>query len=81
MVRFGTPVQMFQRTATEDAEIGGQRIERGQRVGLLYGSANYDETVFDGPNRFDIGHRRIPVGFGGGGELLSGLTSGDSGST
>lgn len=68
VVRFGTPVQMFQRTATEDAEIGGQRIERGQRVGLLYGSANYDETVFDDPNRFDIGRSPNPhVGFGGGG--------------
>jgi cholest-4-en-3-one 26-monooxygenase len=68
VVRFGTPVQMFQRTATEDAEIGGQRIERGQRVGLLYGSANYDETVFGDPNRFDIGRSPNPhVGFGGGG--------------
>lgn len=68
VVRFGTPVQMFQRTATEDTEIGGQHITRGQRVGLLYGSANYDETVFSDPNSFDI--RRSPnphVGFGGGG--------------
>ncbi len=68
MVRFGTPVQMFQRTAMEDAEIGGQAIARGQRVGLLYGSANYDETVFDDPNRFDIFRSPNPhVGFGGGG--------------
>ena len=59
---------MFQRTATEDAEIRGQRIERGERVGLLYGSANYDETVFGDPNRFDIGRSPNPhVGFGGGG--------------
>lgn len=68
VVRFGTPVQMFQRTATEDTEIGGQRIKRGQRLGLLYGSANYDETVFRDPNRFDIGRSPNPhVGFGGGG--------------
>ena len=68
IVRFGTPVQMFQRTATADTVVGGQAIRRGQRVGLLYGSANYDETVFDEPNRFDIGRAHNPhVGFGGGG--------------
>ena len=68
VVRFGTPVQMFQRTATADAQIGDQTITRGQRVGLLYGSANYDETVFDQPNRFDIFRDPNPhVGFGGGG--------------
>ena len=48
--------------------MGGQVIRRGQRVGLLYGSANYDETVFDEPNRFDIGRSPNPhVGFSGGG--------------
>src|SRR5690606_8016154 len=68
VVRWGTPVQMFQRTATEDTEVGGQAIAAGQRVGLLYGSANYDETVFDEPNRFDIFRDPNPhVGFGGGG--------------
>ena len=68
VVRYGTPVQMFQRTAMEDAEIGGQKIARGQRVGLLYGSANYDDTVFDEPERFDIFRSPNPhVGFGGGG--------------
>jgi cholest-4-en-3-one 26-monooxygenase len=68
VVRFGTPVQMFQRTAMADAEIGGQTIIRGQRVGLLYGSANYDEAVFDQPNHFDILRDPNPhVGFGGGG--------------
>jgi len=68
VVRYGTPVQMFQRTALEDAEIGGQLIEKGQRVGLLYGSANYDEDVFDDPRRFDIYRDPNPhVGFGGGG--------------
>ncbi len=68
VVRYGTPVQIFQRTAMEDSEIGGQAIARGQRVGLLYGSANYDESVFDDPERFDIYRSPNPhVGFGGGG--------------
>ena len=68
VVRYGTPVQMFQRTATEDAEVGGQAIAKGQRVGMLYGSANYDEAAFDDPHVFDI--FRDPnhhVGFVGGG--------------
>jgi len=68
VVRYGTPVQMFQRTAMEDANVGGQLIRKGQRVGLLYGSANYDEDVFDDPRRFDIYRDPNPhVGFGGGG--------------
>ncbi|MEI2697912.1 MAG: cytochrome P450 [Microthrixaceae bacterium] len=68
VVRWGTPVQMFQRTAMEDCEVGGQAITKDQRVGLLYGSANYDESVFDEPNHFDIFRDPNPhVGFGGGG--------------
>ncbi|MGB3411018.1 MAG: cytochrome P450 [Microthrixaceae bacterium] len=68
VVRWGTPVQMFQRTAMADSEIGGQKIAKGQRVGLLYGSANYDEEAFENPSQFNI--LRDPnhhVGFGGGG--------------
>ena len=68
IVRFGTPVQMFQRTATEDTVIDDQPIAAGQRVGLLYGSANFDEAVFVEPHRFDITRSPNPhVGFGGGG--------------
>ncbi len=68
IVRWATPVVAFQRTATADAEIGGQVIEKGQRVGLFYGSANRDEEVFEEPNRFDVLRDPNPhVGFGGGG--------------
>jgi len=68
VVRFGTPVQMFQRTAMDDTVVGRQEIRKGQRVGLLYGSANYDETVFEHPEQFDILRDPNPhVGFGGGG--------------
>ena len=53
--------------------MGGQAIAAGQRVGLLYGSANYDETVFDEPNRFDIFRDPNPhVGSAGRRALLSG---------
>ena len=45
-----------------------RRSAGASAVGLLYGSANYDEAVFDRPNRFDILRSPNPhVGFGGGG--------------
>ena len=52
IIRWGTPVTVFQRTALADTELGGQRIGQGQRVGLFYRSANFDEEVFDHPERF-----------------------------
>ena len=66
IVRWATPVTVFQRTALADTTLGGQQIKTGQRVGLFYRSANFDEEVFDHPERFDI--RRDPnphLGFGG----------------
>ncbi|WP_448223727.1 cytochrome P450 [Gordonia iterans] len=68
IVRWATPVNCFQRTAKHDTEIGGQQIKAGQRVGLFYGSANYDEDVFEDPFTFDILRDPNPhVGFGGNG--------------
>jgi cholest-4-en-3-one 26-monooxygenase len=68
IVRWGTPVNVFQRTALRDTELGGQRIAAGQRVALFYGSANFDEEVFDHPERFDITRSPNPhLGFGGSG--------------
>jgi cholest-4-en-3-one 26-monooxygenase len=68
IVRWATPVHCFQRTALADVEIGGVTIREGQRAGLFYSSANYDDAVFDRPFEFDI--RRDPnphLGFGGNG--------------
>lgn len=65
VVRWATPVTVFQRTALTDVEIGGVPIARGERVAMFYASANFDEDVFDDPFRFDV--RRDPnpqVGFG-----------------
>jgi cholest-4-en-3-one 26-monooxygenase len=45
IIRWGTPVTVFQRTALADTELGGQQIRQGQRVGLFYRSANFDEEV------------------------------------
>lgn len=68
IVRWATPVVSFQRTATQDLELGGQQIKKGDRVGLFYSSANNDPEVFDAPEQFDITRDPNPhLGFGGGG--------------
>jgi len=54
MLRWETPVIYFRRTASEDTEIRGQKIRRGQRVVMCYAAANRDDDVFQDPNVFDI---------------------------
>ena len=58
ILRTSAVTMHFRRTATEDTELGGKQIARGDRVVVWYPSANYDEEVFDDPFRFDI--RRAP---------------------
>ena len=68
MLRWTSPVIYMRRTATADTELGGRRIEAGQKVVMYYGSANRDPRAFDEPERFDI--TRMPndhLAFGGGG--------------
>jgi cholest-4-en-3-one 26-monooxygenase len=66
IVRWATPVHCFQRTALVDVELGGVTIRQGQRAGLFYSSANYDEDVFDAPFQFDISRDPNPhLSFGG----------------
>ncbi|MET8678221.1 cytochrome P450 [Streptomyces sp. NPDC004647] len=68
IVRWATPIVSFQRTATQDTELGGARIKEGDRVGIFYSSANNDPEVFDRPDVFDITRDPNPhLGFGGGG--------------
>lgn len=54
LIRWVTPLNNFFRTAAVDTEVGGQAIAAGDRVVLLYPSANRDEAVFDEPFRFDV---------------------------
>ncbi len=66
IVRWATPVIHFRRTATQDVQLGGQKIREGEKLVLWYNSANRDEAVFEEPYRFDV--TRTPnehVGFGG----------------
>jgi len=66
IVRWATPVTCFQRTALEDTELSGVQIKKGQRLVMFYRSANFDEEVFDDPDKFDIMRNPNPhVGFGG----------------
>jgi cholest-4-en-3-one 26-monooxygenase len=66
IVRWATPVTSFQRTALEDTELSGVQIKKGQRVVMMYRSANFDEDVFDDPFAFNIMRNPNPhVGFGG----------------
>jgi cytochrome P450 len=68
MIRWSSPVLSFARSATVDTELGGQAIRAGDRVALLYPSANRDERAFAEPFRFDVTRSPNPhVGFGGGG--------------
>jgi len=68
IIRWATPVNVFQRTTLRDTMLGGQQIKAGQRVAIFYGSANFDEEVFEEPQRFDITRTPNPhLGFGGSG--------------
>jgi cytochrome P450 len=60
-LRYDTPVQVVFRTTTEEVEICGVRIPKGEFVGVFLGSANRDERRFPDPDRFDVTRR--PQGF------------------
>ncbi|MFB9690382.1 cytochrome P450 [Amycolatopsis plumensis] len=65
LIRFDAPLQLFERTATEDVSICGYVVPRGEKIGALLGAAARDPKVFDEPDRLDIG--RTPnahLGFG-----------------
>lgn len=56
-IRMVSPVMYMRRTATQDAELGGQPIAEGDKVLMFYGAANRDPSVFENPDVFDI-HRK-----------------------
>jgi cytochrome P450 family 142 subfamily A polypeptide 1 len=67
-IRWVTPVLNMRRTATEDHELHGQRIHKGNELVLLYASANRDERAFEHPNILDVSrssqNRHVAFGFG-----------------
>jgi cholest-4-en-3-one 26-monooxygenase len=69
LLRWGSSIHNFRRTATVDTELRGQHIRAGDKVVLYYLSANFDEEVFDDPFTLNITRRpNDHVTFGGGGE-------------
>jgi cytochrome P450 family 142 subfamily A polypeptide 1 len=67
MLRWVTPIQNMARTATRDAVVRGQQIREGQKLLLLYPSANRDAAKFDDPMRFDVErapNEHVAFGFG-----------------
>ena len=68
IVRWQSPVTHMRRTAMADAELGGQRIGKGEKVVMWYISANRDEAVFADAERFDVArpNARRHLGFGHG---------------
>ena len=58
ILRWANPLHYFRRTATAPTVLGGQPIAAGDRVVMMYTSANRDEAVFSDPHAFDV--RRDP---------------------
>ena len=54
LLRFESPLPMFERWVLEDVELHGVRIPRGAELGLLYASANRDPAVFDQPEELRL---------------------------
>jgi cytochrome P450 len=68
IIRWHTPVIHMRRTALEDAELGGKRIRKGDKVAMWYISGNRDEEEIDNANDFIIDRARprqhLSFGFG-----------------
>ncbi|MFJ7280047.1 cytochrome P450 [Kitasatospora sp. NPDC098663] len=67
LMRWDTPLQLFERWVLEDIELRGVTIPRGSEVALLFGSANRDPERFTDPDRLDLGRTDNPhITFGAG---------------
>ena len=67
-LRYVTPLAHMRRTATEDADLFGNPVKKGDKVILWYLAANRDETVFENPDKLDItrdnARRHLSFGYG-----------------
>ncbi len=64
MIRLVTPVRSFGRTATRDTVVRGREIKEGQKVLMMYASANRDPEVYERPDAFDVERHPHHLGFG-----------------
>ncbi|MGW3985471.1 cytochrome P450 [Streptomyces sp. NPDC004830] len=60
LMRYDTPLQLFERWVLDDIEIAGTTIPRGAEIAMLFGSANHDPAVFDDPSALDLTRRDNP---------------------
>src|SRR5262249_26500802 len=67
MLRFDSALQLFERTVKADADVAGVEVCAGDRIAVLLGSANRDESVFVDADRLDVGRDPNPhLAFGAG---------------
>ncbi|MEV8524850.1 cytochrome P450 [Streptomyces sp. NPDC052000] len=67
LMRYDTPLQLFERWVLEDIEFAGQILPRGSEVALLFGSANRDPARFADPDTLDLARADNPhISFGAG---------------
>ncbi len=67
MLRWTTPLKNMARTVTEDTEFYGTQLRKDEKILLMFESANFDESVFDDPNSFQITrdpNSHLAFGFG-----------------
>ena len=67
MLRWVSPIKNMNRTVTRDVELGGRALRAGDKVLVLYESANFDEAHFVEPDRFDVARApndHLAFGFG-----------------
>ncbi len=65
LIRYDSPLQLFERTATEPVTIAGYRVEPGRKIAALLGAAARDPEVFTDPDTLDITRNPNPhLGFG-----------------
>ena len=72
MLRVVSPVNSFSRTVTRDTELRGTKLEQGQKILMLYGSANLDESEYEDPESFRIDRNPHHVAFGLGSHFCMG---------
>ncbi|KOG64047.1 MULTISPECIES: cytochrome P450 [Streptomyces] len=60
LMRYDTPLQLFERWVLDDIEIDGTTIPRGSEIAMLFGSANHDPAVFTDPARLDLTREENP---------------------
>jgi cytochrome P450 len=67
LLRYDSSVQLSGRTALEDSDVAGHRIEAGMQVITIVGAANRDPEVYENPDALDVTRQNIrPLSFGGG---------------